>query len=452
MARAPGTNYVGQYYGGGIYLSSAATVTVVVEANTSGIDISLPVGSVLTGTITVDSAVPADAWVDLYSVTDSKWVMGSTIWGEITDQATGTWSVVVPAGTYKLWAGASNGGVELPNMYYDGTYDFDSATDVVATGTGIVADLNFAFSSLYGSVTGTVSYSGIQTGEVIEWTSPDPGNDWPKMSAGNGGPLGAYTLRSTAGTWYVKAFMDVNHNMIYDAGEPFGEYTGGAIVVTNGNTVSGVDIVLTEGTPVPAPAKIGVFTGGTWYLDANRSWDWNGTPADILGTFGMGQTGAVPVVGDWNGDGTTEIGVYVNGDWYLDMNNNGQWDGEGVDVHGVFGIGLSNPVPVTGDWNGDGITEIGIYSDGNWYLDKNRSWAWEGEPADTFGRFGIGLANPIPVTGDWNGNGITKIGIYSEGNWYLDTNASWQWDGTPTDTFGVFGLGLGTVVPVTGNW
>jgi hypothetical protein len=56
------------------------------------------------------------------------------------------------------------------------------------------------------------------------------------------------------------------------------------------------------------------------------------------------------------------------------------------------------------------------------------------------------------VTGDWNGNGITKIGIYSEGNWYLDTNASWQWDGTPTDTFGVFGLGLGTVVPVTGNW
>jgi ELWxxDGT repeat protein len=251
------------------------------------------------------------------------------------------------------------------------------------------------------------------------------------------------------------------------------------------------------------PSKIGVFTNGTWYLDANKSWAWDGTPADILGTFGLGQPGAIPVVGDWSGDGTTKIGVYVNGEWYLDMNNNGQWDGEPTDVHGVFGIGLSNaipvvgdwngdgiaeigiysdgnwyldknrswawdgepadtfgvfgiglanPVPVTGDWNGDGITEIGIYSNGNWYLDKNRSWAWDGEPTDTFGRFGIGLANPIPVTGDWDGNGITKIGIYSEGNWYLDTNASWQWDGTPTDTFGVFGLGLGTVVPVTGNW
>jgi peptidoglycan hydrolase-like protein with peptidoglycan-binding domain len=200
------------------------------------------------------------------------------------------------------------------------------------------------------------------------------------------------------------------------------------------------------------PAKIGVFTNGYWYLDANQSWDWSGAPPDVLGILGLGQPGAIPVVGDWSGDGTTKIGVYVNGEWYLDMNNNGQWDGEGVDVHGVFGIGLSNPVPVTGDWNGDGITEIGIYSDGNWYLDKNRSWAWEGEPADTFGVFGIGLANPVPVTGDWNGDGITEIGIYSDGNWYLDKNRSWAWEGEPADTFGVFGIGLANPIPVTGDW
>jgi hypothetical protein len=26
----------------------------------------------------------------------------------------------------------------------------------------------------------------------------------------------------------------------------------------------------------------------------------------------------------------------------------------------------------------------------------------------------------IPVTGDWNGNGVTKIGIFRNGLWYLD--------------------------------
>ncbi len=250
-------------------------------------------------------------------------------------------------------------------------------------------------------------------------------------------------------------------------------------------------------------SKIGIFDHGTWYLDENQSWDWNGTPTDVLGVFGVGLTGAIPVVGDWNGDGKTEIGVFIDGIWYLDMNGNWQWDGEGVDVRGVFGVGIPNAVPVTGDWNGDGKTkigiyadgiwyldlnsnwqwdgegtdvlgqfgmglanakpvtgdwngdgktEIGVYADGVWYLDKNQNWQWDGEPGDTFGVFGVGLANAIPVTGDWGGTGVTKIGVYSEGNWYLDANSSWQWDGTPADTFGVFGVGLAGVTPVTGNW
>ena len=38
---------------------------------------------------------------------------------------------------------------------------------------------------------------------------------------------------------------------------------------------------------------------------------------------------------------------------------------------------------------------------GIWYLDKNSSWNWNGEPADTYGVFGIGVPNAIPVTGKW---------------------------------------------------
>ena len=245
-ASAPGTNYVGQYYGAALYLNSATTVTVAPEMNTPGIDITLPAGGVLTGTLTVDSVVPLSGYVGLYSVTDSRWLFNSAVSEANTDPATGVWSVAVPAGTYKVWGSSVNAsGVDIPPMYYNGTYIFDSASPVVSTGTGTVSGLNILMSSASGTVTGTVSYSGAQTGLVIEWTSPNPGNDWPKMSSGNGGGVGAYTLHSTAGTWYVKAFMDVNNNMHYDAGEPFGEYAGGAVVVTNGVTVSGVNIVLT---------------------------------------------------------------------------------------------------------------------------------------------------------------------------------------------------------------
>ena len=68
---------------------------------------------------------------------------------------------------------------------------------------------------------------------------------------------------------------------------------------------------------------------------------------------------------------------------------------------GVFGVGLTNGVPVVGDWNAGGTSEVGIYQDGFWYLDLNGSGIWDGEPADTFGVFGAGLTGATPVTGKW---------------------------------------------------
>ncbi len=199
--------------------------------------------------------------------------------------------------------------------------------------------------------------------------------------------------------------------------------------------------------------KIGAFMNGYWYLDMNRSWQWDGEPTDKMGVFGIGLTGAIPVVGDWNGDGTTKIGIYQNGVWYLDMNNNWQWDGEaGGDKIAYFGVGLTGAVPVVGDWNGDGKTKIGIYQNGYWYLDVNGNGQWDGEPTDQLGVFGIGLTNAVPVVGDWNGDGISEIGIYQQGLWYLDKNRSWQWEGEPDDQFGVFGIGLTGAVPVPGKW
>ncbi|PID52810.1 MAG: hypothetical protein CR972_00130, partial [Candidatus Moraniibacteriota bacterium] len=45
-----------------------------------------------------------------------------------------------------------------------------------------------------------------------------------------------------------------------------------------------------------------------------------------------------------DGDGTTEVGVYSDGLWYLDVNGDGAWDGGDADVHYPnFGKGVSQP-------------------------------------------------------------------------------------------------------------
>jgi hypothetical protein len=204
--------------------------------------------------------------------------------------------------------------------------------------------------------------------------------------------------------------------------------------------------------PSVAPSKIGVFSNGSWYLDANKSRAWDGMPSDIQGFFGLGVAGAVPVAGDWNGNGKTKIGVFAYGVWYLDRNGSMAWDDTSTDALYFFGGGVANAIPVTGDWTGTGTTKIGIYANGTWYLDLNGNGVWDGTPTDGQYSFGAGVVNAIPVTGDWTGTGTTRIGIYANGTWYLDLNGNGVWDGTPTDAQYSFGAGVVNAIPVTGDW
>ena len=73
-----------------------------------------------------------------------------------------------------------------------------------------------------------------------------------------------------------------------------------------------------------------------------------------------GQAGDIPVVGDWNGDGVEDVGVYRRGTWILDANGNHVID----PADGVQQLGGASDKPVVGDWNGDGIDEIGLYRQG----------------------------------------------------------------------------------------
>ena len=65
------------------------------------------------------------------------------------------------------------------------------------------------------------------------------------------------------------------------------------------------------------------------------------------------------MVGDFNGDGVDDIGVYRAGTWYLDTDGNHR-----LDAHDkVFELGGPHDKPAVGDFNGDGIDEIAVYQE-----------------------------------------------------------------------------------------
>ena len=202
----------------------------------------------------------------------------------------------------------------------------------------------------------------------------------------------------------------------------------------------------------PPTTSIGVFRPsiGMWFLDRSGNGSWNDCVTDKCINFGIQED--IPVTGDWNGDGATKIGVFRPsiGWWFLDYNGNGQWDGCTTDR--CYNFGISDDTPVTGDWDGDGATEIGVFrpSIGWWFLDYNGDGTWSGCSADRC--YNLGISEDRPVTGDWNGDGKTEIGVFrpSIGWWFVDVNGNGTWNGCSID--GCYNFGIAEDLPVTGDW
>jgi len=91
----------------------------------------------------------------------------------------------------------------------------------------------------------------------------------------------------------------VNGNGTFDSGTDRSFFLGWA----------GATIVTATGTGM-AERKSGCTATGIWFLDYDGNGVWDGGVKDKLVAWGW--TGATPIVGDWNGDGKTKIGVYSN--------------------------------------------------------------------------------------------------------------------------------------------
>ena len=60
--------------------------------------------------------------------------------------------------------------------------------------------------------------------------------------------------------------------------------------------------------------------------------------------------GAQPLAGDFNGDGFDELALFLDGEWFIDINANGRWDENDIWLR----LGKKGDQPVVGDWDGDG--------------------------------------------------------------------------------------------------
>jgi glucose/arabinose dehydrogenase len=168
--------------------------------------------------------------------------------------------------------------------------------------------------------------------------------------------------------------------------------------------------------------------------------------ADQTVAYGIPGAGWLPIVGDWNGDGTDTIGLYDPGNsvFYLrNTNTSGNAD---------LTFGFGNPgagwLPLVGDWNGDGTDTIGLYdpSQSLFFLRNSNTTGY----ADLQVGFGPGGAGWRPVVGNWDGFGGDSIGLFDP------TAAVYYLKNTTTTGFADQTFSWGSIAtdarPLGGDW
>ncbi|GGF32967.1 hypothetical protein GCM10011519_03030 [Marmoricola endophyticus] len=184
-----------------------------------------------------------------------------------------------------------------------------------------------------------------------------------------------------------------------------------------------------------------------------------------------------PVIGDWNGDGKDDVGVYRDGARGGTFFENGarsiafgtgrdnvfagDWDGNGVTDVGVrpasgtttvmraasgalsrATLGDLYSLPVVGDWNGDRKDDVGTF--------RPDTATWTLRAANgALTRIQYGQRGDLPLPGDWNGDGKDDLGVYRPATrtFYMRVVAGGKQQPSRTAVFGTT-----TQLPIAGDW
>ena len=153
----------------------------------------------------------------------------------------------------------------------------------------------------------------------------------------------------------------------------------------------------------------GVFMSGTWMFDTTAD-----GAADTR--FDFGRAGDLPFLADFDGDGLLDVGVYGTRDglstWTIDHTTA---DGRDLAADFTLAYGIPGDRPFVGDWDGDGMADLGLYRNGaesggsafmQFFVDTDR----DGGAADTEVWFGI--PGDEPFLGDSDADGRLDPGVF----------------------------------------
>lgn len=262
-------------------------------------------------------------------------------------------------------------------------------------------------------------------------------NEGPTFPSGDGHPSGKF----------IAAF-------VVDSRPELGFYGNGSVnldingnYIVDPNPISGPDAIVAYGpngsavfagqfAPVDAFGVNGFDRLGTYglenkkyvfRLDFNDDGDFNDPGERIVN---ITQVNGMPISGNWTfAHAGSEVGVFTGTKWYLDTDGNNMINpGDAVLTGNMRGL------PITGDFDGDGLTDLATYQIGFFYFDLAAN-GLTGNADTSFRIQGFpGLANGLstkltrPVAADLDGDGITDVGLFMpnqtnpakyQANWFM---------------------------------
>lgn len=297
-------------------------------------------------------------------------------------------------------------------------------------GIGIVMDGSGLYSDYYtiDSARDFDPYDGV--GDVYSLTgvvyNDLDGNSFYSVGEGYGGVTIEAVADGLGATFSATTFDSGGYSLALPAGTYTVTASGGAFPgplvasVTMGSRNRKLDFLPSGPSNGPTPfgnpltAELGVWSG-SWHIDSNANGTWDGSTTDSLFKFDGSKNG-VPVALDWDGNGFLDLAVFKKGrKLMIDSSGNRSWN-DRKDTTIIIGNGGDQAV--LGDWNGDGRDDIGVWrnEDGMFHLDTNGDRVLNGADA----RFAFGVqSGDIAVVGDWNGDGRDDVGYFRGGNTFV---------------------------------
>lgn len=156
--------------------------------------------------------------------------------------------------------------------------------------------------------------------------------------------------------------------------------------------------------------------GVTYVVSSYRYWYINLSGGGHLYRPTWGLSSDKVAIADYDGDGRDDICAFRNGQWWIWYANNTQY---------MLTWGSGSDIPVPADYDGDGVDDLAVWSPSDDY-----KWKIKKSSGGTLTTPHWGNSASIAVQGDYTGDGKDDVAIWYAVNgywWVLDlTDTSWH--------------------------